>query len=245
MKMLVMDTSTLVLGVAVVEHDKVLGEFHTNLHKNHSIRLMPAIEQLLQDLEIEATDLEGIAVAVGPGSYTGIRIGVTTAKTLAYTLEIPLYTESTLTVMAMNAFRFPGVIVPMLDARRQRVYTGAYQVQGELLGEILHQQVIALSDWLEQLKTFEQPILFLGDDVGKFRSEIEEKLGNQALFGHPTEHIPRAGNLGVLAMQKWAREELATPLSFAPNYLQVTEAEANWLKKQSKGAELDDSSSRT
>lgn len=234
MKMLVMDTSTLVLGVAVLEKGKVLGEFHTNLHKNHSVRLMPAIDQLLQDLAISPKDLEGIAVAVGPGSYTGIRIGVTTAKTFAYTLDLPLYIESTLTVLAMNACRFPEVIVPMIDARRNRVYTGAYQVQGEIVGEVIEQQVVSISDWLERLDQLDQRLLFLGDDVHKYQSIIQETLGEKALFGLPSENIPRASQLGVLAMQKWSREETPSPLHFTPNYLQMTEAEAKWMEQQSK-----------
>lgn len=235
MKMLVMDTSTLVLGVSVIEDGKILGDYHTNLHKNHSIRLMPAINHLLEELEISPTELDAIGVAVGPGSYTGIRIGVTTAKTLAYTLDIPLYIESTLNVMAMNAFRYPGVIVPLIDARRERVYTGAFQVKEGRLEEVFKQRVVPLREWLEQLRELPGPFLFIGDDLEKFRETIQKTLKEKAQFGHPAENIPQATKLGVLVMQRWERGEAGTALSFTPNYLQITEAEAKWRAKQEKG----------
>lgn len=241
MKMLTMDTSTLVMGVAVLELEekRVLGEVTTNLHKNHSVRLMPTLDQLLKDLDLTMSDIGVLAVSAGPGSYTGIRIGVTTAKTMSWACQIPLYSESSLTVLAMNGFRFDGVVVPLFDARRRRVYSGAYTREEERMVEVLPQQVVGIDTWLDQIAGLERPILFLGDDVVRFQDMIIDQLGKRAEFGSPAENIPRASQLGWLARYKWANHETPEHASFAPNYLQMTEAEANWLKKQGNGETSD------
>lgn len=232
MKMLTMDTSTLAMGVAVldVEANQVLGEVSTQLHKNHSVRLMPSIEQLLRDLDLTIQEIGLLAVTSGPGSYTGIRIGVTTAKTISWARNIPLYSASSLAVLAMNGFRFDGLIVPMWDARRRRAYTGAFQWAGEQLEEALPQQVAEIDRWLEQLAEQKRPILFLGEVL--YKEQIRERLGERAHFGTAAENIPRASQLGLLAAGKWRNQEPAEMMQFAPNYLQVTEAEANWAKQQ-------------
>ncbi|MGA8943265.1 MAG: tRNA (adenosine(37)-N6)-threonylcarbamoyltransferase complex dimerization subunit type 1 TsaB [Thermoactinomyces sp.] len=236
MKLLSMDTSTLVMGVAVfdLETRKVLGEITTNLHINHSVRLMPTIDRLLRDLDLKVDEITHLAVSAGPGSYTGVRIGVTTAKTIAWARHIPLYSESSLAVLAMNGVRFDGLVVPMFDARRHRVYTGAFCFEQERIQETFPQQVIAVDLWLEQLANTNQPVLFLGDDVSRFQEEIQAALGKNAFFGTPAENIPRPAALAWLACQKWSRQEPPEHKDFAPNYLQLTEAESNWLKKQRK-----------
>jgi tRNA threonylcarbamoyladenosine biosynthesis protein TsaB len=235
MKILAMDTSTLVMGVAIVEENRVLGEVTTNLHKNHSVRLMPTVVRLLEDLELSLSDLGAIAVTSGPGSYTGIRIGVTTAKTMAWAAELPIYSESSLTVLAMNGIQFPGLIVPMFDARRKRVYSGVYRSKGNQVEEIVPQQVIELTQLLERIKERDEPVLFLGDDVAKFQEVIRTSLADRAQFGLPMDNIPRPSVLGFLAYQKWARGEEPERQDFALNYLQMTEAEAKWLNKQRNG----------
>jgi tRNA threonylcarbamoyladenosine biosynthesis protein TsaB len=126
MKMLAIDTSNFVMGVAVVEENKVIGEIITNLKKNHSVRVMNAVESLLKDCDIAPSELDRIVVAHGPGSYTGVRIGVTIAKTLAWTLNIPLIGVSSLEALAANGRYFDGYIAPLFDARRQQLYTGLY-----------------------------------------------------------------------------------------------------------------------
>lgn len=236
MKLLAMDTSTLVLGVAVydAQENRILGEVVTNLHKNHSVRLMPALDQLLSALDLSIEEIGALAVTAGPGSYTGIRIGVTTAKTIAWGRKLPLYSESSLTVLAMNGRHFPGLIVPMFDARRERAYAGVYQRGQAGLTEAMPQQVLAVATLLERLKERDEPVLFLGDDVIKFREQIVEALGDRAQFGNPDENIPRTAQLAWLCGQKWLAHQPPEHADFVPNYLQLTQAEANWLKKHGK-----------
>ncbi|MCS1352125.1 tRNA (adenosine(37)-N6)-threonylcarbamoyltransferase complex dimerization subunit type 1 TsaB [Mechercharimyces sp. CAU 1602] len=231
MKMLALDTSTLVLGVAVVEEGHVLGEVTTNLKKNHSVRLMPTINHLLTDLGLSINDIDVIAVAQGPGSYTGVRIGVTTAKTMAWSLKLPLIGVSSLETLASNGNRFTGKIVPMFDARRRRIYTGLYQWTDGSGKKDAPEGVRPLDEWLLYLKD-KGPLLFLGDDVASFRPMIIEAVGEDAFFGYADENIPRASRLAQIAWEKWKKGESVDAHSFVPEYLQLTEAETKWKEKQ-------------
>lgn len=231
MKWLAIDTSTLVLSVAVVEESRVLGETTTNLHKNHSVRLMPTVASLLQELALLPRDIEGVAVAGGPGSYTGVRIGFTTAKTFAWARGIPLYKVSSLAVLAMNGFRFAGGIVPLFDARRERVYTGLYRGEESELRSLFPERVHGLKNWLRELKE-RGPLLFLGEDVHRFKPQIIEMLGSAAVFGTSAENTSRASSVGQLAMEKWKKGCPGEAEDTAPEYLQLAEAEAKWLQSQ-------------
>jgi tRNA threonylcarbamoyladenosine biosynthesis protein TsaB len=237
MKLLAMDTSTAVMGIAVMdlEHAQILCETTLHLQRNHSVRFMPMMEHLLHELELTMADIHVLAVTAGPGSYTGVRIGVTTAKTISWARQLPLYSESSLTVLAMNGLRFVGVVVPLFDARRRRVYAGVYERQEKQMVELYPQQVMEIDRWLEQLKKYEQPVLFLGNDVVHFRKEIEQHLGKQAQFGTVAEHVPRSSQLAMLAWRKWADHEPPEHMDFAPHYLQLAEAEAHWLQQQGNG----------
>ncbi|SDX54017.1 tRNA threonylcarbamoyladenosine biosynthesis protein TsaB [Marininema mesophilum] len=236
MKWLAVDTSTLVLGVAILEDGRLLGEVTTHLHKNHSVRLMPTVARLMEDLELTPRDLDAVVVAGGPGSYTGVRIGYTTAKTIAWSLGIPLYSVSSLVVLAMNGFRFPGEIVPLFDARRDRVYTGLYGVnEGELV-PILSERVIDIESWLKEL-VGRGPILFMGEDVIRFQERILSVLGDLAHFGVPAENVSRASSLGMLGHRRYQQGVPPEKEDAAPNYLQLAEAEAKWLQNQANGGE--------
>lgn len=231
MKALAIDTSTFVMGVALVDGDKVLGEVITNLKKNHSIRLMPAVDELMKDADVLPQQLDRIIVAHGPGSYTGVRIGVTTAKTLAWSLQIPLVGISSLEVLAQNGRFFNGVISPIFDARRGQVYTGLYQNQGDTLENIVADQVSLIEDWGTRLNDEYENILFLGNDISIHKEVIETKLGSKAQFGKISELNSRPSELAFLGLKK---EPYGNVHTFTPNYIRLAEAEANWLEKQNK-----------
>lgn len=228
MKVLGIDTSNLVMSLAVVEKDKLLGEYTTNLKKNHSIRLMPAISLLLDELDIEPADLNGIAIAQGPGSYTGVRIGVTTAKSMAWALGIPLVGVSSLEAVARNGAGFDGRVCPLFDARRGQVYTALFEQEERREKD----QITMLDQWVERLVDSQKPILFLGDDVSIHRSTIEEKLGELAQFGPPEWNVPRAGFVAREGYRRIQLGESANVNDFTPQYLQLAEAEAKWLASQ-------------
>lgn len=239
MKIIAIDTSTLVMGIALLDEHRVLGEVTTNSIKNHSVRLMPMISRLMEELELSPSDLDAVVVASGPGSYTGVRIGVTTAKTIAWSRGIPLIGISSLETLAMNGLRFEGMVVPLFDARRDRVYTGCYRGEKGRMTPVYSDRVLPLDKWLETLKG-QGPILFLGDDVAPFQERIIAVLGDHAFFGSPAENLPRAAHLGWLGLQRWHEEGASESITFAPEYLQLTEAEARLLAKK-QGVERDGS----
>ncbi|KAB2329355.1 tRNA (adenosine(37)-N6)-threonylcarbamoyltransferase complex dimerization subunit type 1 TsaB [Cytobacillus depressus] len=235
MTVLSIDTSNYTLGVALLDGDYVKGEYITNLKKNHSVRVMPAIEQLMKDCDIKPADLSKIVVAKGPGSYTGVRIGVTIAKTLAWTLNIPLVGVSSLEVCAATAGRyFEGVISPLFDARRGQIYTGLYQFDNGHLHTLQEDQLLLSADWAPKLKEQERKILFIGNDLPIHRSIFEEVLGDQAVFAEITEQNPRPSELALIGRDKEG-EDIHT---FVPNYIRLAEAETNWLKANKEKKEI-------
>ncbi|RFU69235.1 tRNA (adenosine(37)-N6)-threonylcarbamoyltransferase complex dimerization subunit type 1 TsaB [Peribacillus saganii] len=228
MKALAIDTSTYTLGIAVVDGEKVLGELMTNLTKNHSVRVMPAVETLMKECGVKASQLEKIIVASGPGSYTGVRIGVTIAKTLAWTLNIPLTGVSSLEVLAANGRYFDGLVSPLFDARRGQVYTGLYSFQNGYPVAELDDINILSTDWASKLKEFDRSILFCGNDVNIHRETLINILGDQAFF--LPEHLgnPRPSELAFIGLKK----EPVDTHSFVPNYIRLAEAESKWLEQQ-------------
>jgi tRNA threonylcarbamoyladenosine biosynthesis protein TsaB len=229
MKVLAIDTSTYVMGVALVEEDRVIGEVITNLKKNHSIRLMPAIDELMKDAGVHPKELQRIVVAQGPGSYTGVRIGVTTAKTLAWTLGIPLVGVSSLEALAQNGRFFNGVVSPIFDARRGQVYTGLYENHNGELRNIVQDQICLLDDWASHINSSYENVLFLGNDISIHKDVITEQLGNKVQFGKFCDHNARPSELARLGVKIELNNEIHT---FTPNYIRLAEAETNWLAEQ-------------
>jgi tRNA threonylcarbamoyladenosine biosynthesis protein TsaB len=227
MTILAIDTSNYTLGVALIEENQVLGEYITNLKKNHSVRVMPAIETLMKDCDRKPADLTKIVVAKGPGSYTGVRIGVTIAKTFAWSLKIPLVGVSSLEVLAAGPGRyFDGFISPLFDARRGQVYTGLYQYQNGKLHAVEDDRLVMLADWVNFLKEAGQPVLFLGNDLPIHQKVIEETLGRNAVLASHTEQNPRPSELAQIGIEKHG-EDIH---SFVPNYIRLAEAEMKWLE---------------
>jgi tRNA threonylcarbamoyladenosine biosynthesis protein TsaB len=227
MTILAIDTSNYTLGISLLNEETVIGEYITNVKVNHSVRAMPAIEALMKDCDIAPKQLTRIVVAKGPGSYTGVRIGVTIAKTLAWSLNIPLVGVSSLEIIAASVGRyFNGYISPLFDARRGQLYTGLYQYQNGVIQTIYKDQNVLTTNWVETLKSLDQQILFVGNDLPIHREVIEKGLGEKALFAEITEQNPRPSELGLLGKDRLA-EDIH---SFVPNYIRMAEAEVNWLK---------------
>jgi tRNA threonylcarbamoyladenosine biosynthesis protein TsaB len=227
MTILAIDTSNYTLGIALLNEETVIGEYITNVKVNHSVRAMPAIEALMKDCSISPKQLTKIVVAKGPGSYTGVRIGVTIAKTLAWSLNIPIVGISSLEILTASVGRyFTGYISPLFDARRGQIYTGLYQYQNGDLQTIYKDQNVLTINWIDTLKSLEKPILFVGNDLPIHREVIERELGEKALFAEITEHNPRPSELGLLGKTR-PTEEIH---SFVPNYIRMAEAEVKWME---------------
>ncbi|RSD20746.1 tRNA (adenosine(37)-N6)-threonylcarbamoyltransferase complex dimerization subunit type 1 TsaB [Mesobacillus subterraneus] len=229
MKVLSIDTSNYVLGIGLLDGETVLGEYISNIKKNHSVRVMPAIQTLMDECGVKPGDLSKIVVAEGPGSYTGVRIGVTIAKTLAWTLKIPLTGVSSLEVAAASAGRyFDGYVSPFFDARRGQIYTGLYKFENQKLLVEKEDQLVLSVDWVKMLNEMDHKVLFTSNDLKLHEQVIKDGLGDKAIFAEITEHNPRPAELALLGRDK----EPVDLHTFVPNYIRLAEAEANWLKAQ-------------
>ncbi|MFD1851559.1 tRNA (adenosine(37)-N6)-threonylcarbamoyltransferase complex dimerization subunit type 1 TsaB [Oceanobacillus bengalensis] len=228
MNVLAIDTSNQALGVAILNNDKVIGEIVTNIAKNHSVRLMPAIDQLMKEVSLTADQLDKIVVAKGPGSYTGVRIGLATAKTFAWALDIPIVGVSSLEVLAYQGRFFDGLICPFFDARRGLVFTGGYQWKNQKLELVFEEKNVAMEDVLSKLAEEKKNVLFLSPDIALHRENIKEVLGDLAHIPEGPYHVARPSLLGLAGVNRQADNTHA----LTPNYLRLAEAEANWLKAQ-------------
>ena len=218
MKVLAFDTSSKALSLAILEDKQVLAETTINIKKNHSITLMPAIDFLMASLDWTPKDLDRIVVAEGPGSYTGLRIAVATAKTLAHTLNIELVGMSSL--LALVPYQQEGLFVPLMDARRNNVYAGFY----ENAKPVMPEAHLPFERVNELIKGASQ-VTFVGE-VGPFVEQIQEHLPRT----NYKETLPNAANLALLAWDK----EADSLHDFVPNYLKRVEAEENWLKNHTE-----------
>ena len=222
MNILAMDTSNKALSLAILENEELLGQVTLNIKKNHSITLMPAIDFLMNSLDMKPTGLDRIAVAQGPGSYTGLRIAVATAKTLAHTLKIELVGVSSL--LALVPEQAEGLVIPIMDARRNNVYAGFYQ-SGQAVRPEAH---LPLAEVLEMAGAANQPVTFVGE-TAVFVEQIEAAFPQAAI--QPT--LPDAAALGRIGLDLPAQ----SIHDFVPNYLKRVEAEENWLKTHQESSD--------
>ena len=227
MPVLAIDTSNKTLSVAIVKDEGTIVEQTVPDTLQHSVKLMPAIQAVLQESQVSMQELTGVIVAKGPGSYTGLRIGVTVAKTLAKTLHIPLKSVSSLQAIVANVVEVVpegAYIVPFFDARRENIFTGLYQVNQLFPHLVALERHISWVDWLEELASYEAPLYFVGQLTDSQKDLVVEKLGDKVVFAKENDAIAHAGFFGKLAQD--APEEDADV--FVPTYLKLAEAEENW-----------------
>ncbi len=225
MNILALDTSNKAMSVAVVQDGTPLAETTLNRMKTHSEQLLPTIDNLISLSGLQPEEIDRVVVAAGPGSYTGLRIGVTTAKTFAYTMNIELVGVSSLAVLAANVRREAGLIVPMMDARRENVFTGIYQWDNHELVNVLLDRHTSVTQIVAEVAALNQPAVFVGTTPA-MREQIRAQLGSQARFTDAVDDLPRATRVAELGQSLPAADVDA----FVPNYLRLTEAETNWLK---------------
>ncbi|WP_311154779.1 tRNA (adenosine(37)-N6)-threonylcarbamoyltransferase complex dimerization subunit type 1 TsaB [uncultured Streptococcus sp.] len=222
MNILAMDTSNKALSLGLLQDKELLGQVTLNIKKNHSITLMPAIDFLMNSLDMKPKDLDRIVVAQGPGSYTGLRIAVATAKTLAHTLKIELVGVSSL--LALVPEQAEGLVIPIVDARRNNVYAGFYQ-SGQPVQPEAH---LPLAEVLEMAGAANQPVTFVGETAA-FAEQIKTALPQATI--QPT--LPDAAAIGRLGLDLPAQ----SIHDFVPNYLKRVEAEENWLKTHQESSD--------
>ena len=176
MKILAIDSSGLAATVALLCDGILTGEYTIHNKKTHSQTLLPMIHDMLQMAEVDVKELDGIAVAAGPGSFTGLRIGAATAKGLAQTLAIPIVAVPALEGLAFNVEGTEALACPIMDARRNQVYYGIYNVKGECPEVIENQSAAPIEEVVEKLNELGRDVVFIGDGVPVFRNQLKQTL---------------------------------------------------------------------
>ena len=230
MLLLAFETSAKAASVALTENGKLLGESYQNTGMTHSQTLMVMAEDLLKASGKAVKDLSAIAVAEGPGSFTGVRIGVAAAKGLAWGAELPCFGISTLEAMAVSLGAWQGYVCPVMDARRSQVYNALFYVNRGQLQRIREDRAIALSELAQELKELAEPIFLVGDGSELCYNTLREDIPGLVL---PPEHRmhQRAVGAALLAEKKLAAGETGDGAALAPNYLRLSQAERERLEK--------------
>ena len=242
MKILALDSSGLVASVAVVEDNQLLAEYTVNYKKTHSQTLLPMLDEIAKMIELDLETIDAIAVAAGPGSFTGLRIGSATAKGLGLALKKPLIPVPTVDALAYNLYDSTGVICPMMDARRGQVYTGIYTfVNGEM--QVIQEQCAISVEELagrlkEECKKYGKKVVLLGDGVPVYREKVQEILQRQCEFAPASCNRQRAACVAVLGQSLAAAGKTVSSDDFAPEYLRMSQAERERMEADEAHREL-------
>lgn len=234
MQILGIDTATLVCSVALVSEKATLAEYTLQTRKTHSERLLPLIAAMLSHAGLAPNELDGVAVAAGPGSFTGLRIGMVTAKTLGQALNVPVAGISTLEALAAQHPFFPGIICPILDARREQVYNGLF-VPGTRPEPLCALRVLPLWELLAELKTRSEKILFIGDGVPPYQAAIKAQLGERVCLMPSEGSICRAAAVARLGLAEFALNHGLSWRELMPHYIRRSEAERKALIRGEEG----------
>lgn len=235
MKLLGIETSTRTGSVAIVEGEEIIAEYTLNIKETHTARLMPAIDHILKDAHLTIHQMDAVAVSLGPGSFTGLRIGLATAKGLCLALCKPLIGIPTLDALAHNICCTSHIICPLLDARKGEVYAALYRYQSPTtshgLQKLTNDLVLPLDELLSKI---DAPAIFLGDVLDSYRNLIEGKLREKASFAPPYLNLPRAANVAILGLRKLKSGEKIDLQKIEPLYVRRPEAEVKWEEKHPK-----------
>ena len=231
MRILAFETSAKSVGVALFADGKLLSESYQNTGLTHSQTLMVMAEDLMKQCAIQPADLQAVAVAAGPGSFTGVRIGVAAAKGLAWGLQIPCYGVSTLQSMALGLGVHTGTVCAVMDARRSQVYNALFAAKDGVLQRKTEDRAIALADLAEELKQAPQPIFLVGDGSSLTWQTLHESVEGLVMPMESRMH-QRAVGVGLAALQAIADGESGDAAALQPNYLRLSQAEREKMEKQ-------------
>ncbi len=233
MKILALDSSGLVASVALVSEEQVIGEYTINYKKTHSQTLLPMLDVMFKQLDMEVSEIDAIAISGGPGSFTGLRIGAATAKGLGLALNKPLIHIPTAEGMAYQMFGVEGLICPIMDARRSQVYTGLYEFAKDF-HVIEEQMAVSIDELLLKLNELGKPVTFLGDGVPVHQDKIAEMLKVPFQFAPSFCSRQRASAVGALAVEYYKQGKIESALDHKPDYLRVSQAERERAERQAK-----------
>lgn len=227
MKLLAIDSSGLVASVAVIEEETLVAEYTMNYKKTHSQTLLPMLEEIKKSIDLDLSSIDAIAVAAGPGSFTGLRIGSATAKGLGLALDKPLISVPTVDALAYNLYDTDEdtIICPIMDARRKQVYTGMYCFLNHQMQVVKEQDAVALEELIKELNQMERPVIFLGDAVPVYKELIQKSCKVPYSFAPAHLSRQRAGAVGMLGTLYFKEGKTESAAEHKPEYLRVSQAE--------------------
>ena len=236
MKLLALDSSGLVASVAILDGETLVAEYTLNYKKTHSQTLLPMLDEIVKMTQTELSEVDAIAVAAGPGSFTGLRIGSATAKGLGLALNKPIISVPTLEGIACNFYGTDALICPMMDARRKQVYTGIYHFE-----ELVAQEAGPVEDIIKKCNAFGQKlgkqVVFLGDGVPVYKDIIEEFCTVEHFYAPAHLSRQRAGAVAIRAVRLYDEGKAEPASDHAPIYLRKSQAER---ELEAKGKKLEE-----
>lgn len=232
MKIIALDSSGLVASVAVIEDETLIGEYNIQYKKTHSQTLLPMLDELSKMIELDLDTVDAIALAAGPGSFTGLRIGSATAKGLGFAMGKPIIEIPTLAGLACNLYGTDKLICPLMDARRNQVYTGIYEFtkkEGEpvsyQLETLLSQCAVSIEEMAQACCRFSREVIFLGDGAPVYEAKLQELMTVPYGFAPAHMNRQRAAAFGILAADYLKEGRLVSAADHRPEYLRLSQAE--------------------
>jgi tRNA threonylcarbamoyladenosine biosynthesis protein TsaB len=236
MKILAIETSTLLGGVAITDSTGLIAEVRLNVKSTHSERLMTEIDHVFERSGLSLSDIDAFAVSIGPGPFTGLRIGVSTVKGFSFATGKPVVTVPTLEAFAWNFPFSEHPVCTLLDARKKEVYAALFRwVDGGFV-RLIGETSMKVGKLLKEIKVAEgksdrelpEKIIFAGEGALIYGKEIADALGGKAIFGPPDRMVPSPSAIASLGLRKALREEFSDPASLVPLYIRRSEAEIKW-----------------
>lgn len=234
MKILGIDSSGLVASVAIVEDDRLVAEYNLQYKITHSQTLLPMLEEIRNRIHLDMQTIDAIAVAAGPGSFTGLRIGAATVKGLGLALGKPIIPVPTLEGMAYNCYGTDLLVCPLMDARRNQVYTGLYSFEKEdriRMKSVMEQTAVGFDELAAKLNVLGREVLFLGDGVPVFAEAMKELLRIPYYFAPAHMNRQRAASVAALGKEKFEQGIFEDAADHAPEYLRLSQAERERQEK--------------
>ena len=233
MNILAIETTAAMASAAIIDSDEGVHEVRSEANMTHLQNLMPLIDQVLADCDLKKEEIGGVAVSRGPGSFTGIRIGMATAKGLAQVWKVPVAEVPTLKAMAMNGWNFGGIVCPVLDARRSQVYSAAYTFEEDEMKELLPEGAYDPQAVIDAIAG-KGPVLFMGDGISnpKIRAALEEGVGREAFFAPEEKRFQTAEMVAVLGLEIFREGKAVSYAEAEPTYLRKSEAERKREEKE-------------
>ena len=233
MKILAIDSSGLVASAALATEDSLLAEYTVNYKKTHSQTLLPMVDEIVSMLEFDLKEIDAIAITAGPGSFTGLRIGAATAKGLGMVLEKPIVAVPTVEALAWNLYGVQAVICPLMDARRNQVYTGLFECT-DRVRPLMEQAALSVEEIIEKVNELGREVIYLGDGVDAYKEKL--CMDTKVPFSFAPAHLSRqrAGSLASCAVQYMKEGKIQTAAEHEPIYLRLSQAERERAEKEQK-----------